>query len=296
MKKRASFKKMLAMAAVMALLATMTFTLAGCLLGGERRGESIDDFWYATVVKDSGGDYVRIWGLTENGVKLSETQTEAVIPETIGGYPVKYLKGAHYILFGKPNDSPAELGQLKRIIIEPCVKIGRNFFETSILDVLEFKSEEEYEIDHIWGEYGRYIIMIVPDNIDSSYTNDHRMTFKKSETLNGYLVRENIFCGYIGTEGNIVIPEGVTDIAAADVGDYNMSFFDAFVDYPIESIHFPTTVTRISKSNIFSSFSTSYDVQYEYEKKYASLTKVYVSSNTVIEEGAFMPDVEIEIY
>jgi hypothetical protein len=254
------------------------FSLAGCF-PSEKKGKSIDDFWYATVENDGGEKYVRIWGLTNSGIKLSETQTEATIPETIGGYPVKHLKMEWFInIEGYKNVRAAGLGSLKRLIIEPCVRIGENFFGDNELDLIELKSEEQYKFEpELYGAFGKpgsktqHIIVLVSDNNTGIYTT-LKNVFKQSEVINGFLIREGVFWGYIGSDSDIIIPETVTTLAT----DRN------FIKHPITSAYFPATINSISKDNLFSRFS--------------KLTTVYVSSNTTIEDGAFMPNVVIERY
>jgi hypothetical protein len=100
MKKNKNFKRILIIAALVMVLSAVAFSLNGCF-PSEKKGKSIDGFWHATVESDGGEKYIRIWGLTDKGIELSETQTEAVIPETIGGYPVKVLEAPCEIDYGK---------------------------------------------------------------------------------------------------------------------------------------------------------------------------------------------------
>jgi hypothetical protein len=296
MKKHKNFKRILRIAVLVMLLSAAAFSLNGCF-PSETMGKSIDDFWHATVESDGGEKYVRIWGLTDKGIELSETQTEATIPETIGGYPVKYLKAAWFTNCGMYDDNhAARLGFLKRLTIEPCVRIGENFFGDNELDVIELKNEGKYMFYGNFG-YQRDSVLLIPDgsDYDDAYTY-YSGVFKKSEVINDCLIGNDVFYGYIGVNAEITIPENVTGIATSWNNNNWMKYPTRFIKYPIKSIKFPSSIDRISKDNIFSSFSVNYTVKNEADKNYAALTTVYVSSNTIIEDGAFMPDVIIERY
>jgi hypothetical protein len=91
--------------------------------------------------------------------------------------------------------------------------------------------------------------------------------------MGDFLIRNNIFYGYIGTQNIVEIPEGVIEIEV-----YN--YYPSWVN--IISIRFPSTIEIILKDNRF------YD--------YLHLTTVFVSTNTVIEDGAFKAGVDIIYY
>jgi hypothetical protein len=77
---------------------------------------------------------------------------------------------------------------------------------------------------------------------------------------------------------------------------YGNYIFYNYLKYPVTSVSFPATIDKIQKNNMFSYFSTVHTLEMEVDKNYAALTTVYVSENTIIEDGAFMPDVIIERY
>jgi hypothetical protein len=109
-------------------------------------------------------------------------------------------------------------------------------------------------------------VYIVPDGSPEDYlkvegSTGYRLSFWKSEAIDGYLVKNNVYMGYIGNEKDVIIPEGVTKLHNSD--RFKFSVYN--------SINIPSTVTYIQKDNMF----------YNYIKT------IYVSENTVIEEGAF---------
>jgi predicted small secreted protein len=185
MKSNKNFKRTFATIALTALLTATAFSLAGCWW--TIPGESIDDFWYATVEKGSDGKYIMIWGLTDDGIELSKTQTEAVIPNKISGYPVKILYAGSETLYGKTKHLSAKLGSLKKITIEPYVRIEDNFFGDNELSVVELKSEkynkdeEYYKFEDPFGYRGG-IVLIVPDNWIKIFTMTEYLRNRKSLT------------------------------------------------------------------------------------------------------------------
>jgi hypothetical protein len=86
------------------------------------------------------------------------------------------------------------------------------------------------------------------------------------------------------------------DVASFWSDEQNFDSYFRYIKYPIESIHFPATIDRILMRNMFSPISISHYTGDSVYKNYESLTKVYVSSNTVIEDGAFTPEIEIIRY
>ncbi|MDR3293079.1 MAG: hypothetical protein LBT20_03125, partial [Clostridiales bacterium] len=125
-------------------LATMVlFGIVFALSSCESKGKKIDhEIWDVTVLKDRNGEkYARIWGLNEKGIKQSKENTEAIIPETIGGYPVKVLDAFQKTWPSDITDKPAKLGELTKITIEASVTIDHYFFKESNIITIEFANE-----------------------------------------------------------------------------------------------------------------------------------------------------------
>jgi hypothetical protein len=271
-------KKMCLLCLMVMLFSMSAFALSGCFL--DSRGKKIDhEIWDATILGKGNETHVRIWGLNKKGLELSKTQTEAVIPETIGGYPVKILDN-YRPKWPPENDSAhAELGGLTKITITTSVTIDHHFFGDSNITVLEFTNEKPSilkEIGH--GKHGSFLY-IVPEESDDDYLVSAPgfvtgyIGFKPSEIINGYLIKNQVFYGYIGgTESHMEIPEGVTDLA-----EYSL-----YMLYPIESVKFPKTLQLIRSQNPFKAFD--------------SLKKALIATGTEIQEGAFNLAVEIEYY
>jgi hypothetical protein len=142
-------------------------------------------------------------------------------------------------------------------------------------------------------------VFIVPDSWE--YDLRYNGIFKKSEVIDGYLIKNNIFCGYIGKEKDLVIPEGVTDVASYWNNEQDYSSYFRYIKYPVESVRFPSTIDRILSENMFSRSAIRSYYGYSYTndlvyKNYESLKTVYVSENTVIESGAFTHGIEIIRY
>jgi hypothetical protein len=262
----------------------MLVGLVGCSSCINRLNEErIDDgFWRGVVEKDENGEkYVRISGLTEEGYELAEENPEATVPETIGGYPVKVLSTGYYMSFGKRQNDPAKLGELKRLIVLPCVIIGDKFFGRNKLEIIEFKSTEEYifqgdtaiegfyEDENGLRHYNFEGVFIAPVNGTGEYLTYGRVFPKREDN---YLIKDNVFCGEIGFIDEIIIPEGVTGVA-----EYGY----LYERRNLSVVRFPTTIPKIKNNN-----------HLDYKK---DLT-VYVYRDTVIESRAFDESVTIVRY
>ncbi|MDR3293081.1 MAG: hypothetical protein LBT20_03135 [Clostridiales bacterium] len=258
-------------------LATMflfgiVFTLSSC----ESKGKKIDhEIWDVTVLKDRNGEkYARIWGLNEKGIKQSKENTEAIIPETIGGYPVKVLD--NYRSTWPPvggEEKAAKLGELTKIKIEANVTIDHYFFEESKVYMLEFTSKSPSTLKNMASNINGSIICIVPEDSDDDYLVGY-VGFKPSEMINGYLIKNQIFYGYIGTESYIEIPEGITELTQSI----------SYIRYSVSSAKIPSTVQTIYRINPFRNWSGT------------GSKKIFLSKETIIEKGAIPSNVEIEYY
>jgi hypothetical protein len=247
------------------LTAFAAVALSGCEIG--KKGPTIDKYWYATVEKDKDGEkYVRIWGLTNAGIKESKKQPHAVLPEEIGGYPVRILDAFRTMLFSDATTKSAKLGDLTKIMIEGEVSNADGFFTDTKIMFLEIK--KACNISTYRGYKGAEIAYILADNLYSEKYFERGDVFKMSEIIDDYLIKNNKFYGYMGTRKEIVIPEGVEYIV--ETADYIIT--------PITTITFPTTIQSIGK-NMFG--------------QNKDLEKVYVCKGTIVEDDAFPESVKI---
>jgi hypothetical protein len=92
--------------------------------------------------------------------------------------------------------------------------------------------------------------------------------YTKSEVMGDYLIKNNKFYGYMGTENEISIPEGVESLFTSA----------SYIAVPLISIKFPITIKSIGK-NMFS--------------QNKDLERVYVYKGTIVEDDAFLENVDI---
>jgi hypothetical protein len=250
------------------LTAFAAVALSGCEIG--KKGPTIDKYWYATVEKDKEGEkYVRIWGLTNEGIKASKTETHAVLPEEIGGYPVKILDAFRTMLFSDATTKSADLGDLTKITIEGEVSVAEAFFRNTKIMFIEIKQPCDIHSQNRTNSRG--LAYIYADNLYNEGASTDDCTFKKSEIIGDYLIKNKKFYGYMGTESEISIPEGVESLFT----------LESYIASSLISIKFPKTITAIGK-NMFS--------------KSKDLERVSVYKGTAIEDDAFLEDVDIIEY
>jgi hypothetical protein len=241
---------------------------SSCTGGGTPKEEIDDGFWSGYVETDKNGEkYVRIVGITSEGIELVKENPEATIPETIGGYPVKVLSMGYYKRWHKDQIDSAYFGELKRLIIEPCVTVGENFFGRNKLDYIELKSEGKYVFDGDAFGDNSHTVMIAPENGIGQYVG---RTFRKM--ANGCLVSHGVLYGYIGEAAELEVPNGITDL-------YTKGYF--FVERQIAQIKLPASLSRIKAKNILSDMENLI---------------IYVHDDTVIDKDAFHESVTIIRY
>ncbi|MDR1906145.1 MAG: hypothetical protein LBQ27_04415 [Clostridiales bacterium] len=258
-------KKQIALLCVLILSGTMlAATLSSCSV------RLHDKYW---VAEQTSG-YATIRGLTAAG----REQTELTLPAEIKGYPVKKLEANRTFIAAMLGSdiAHANLGKLRKMTIEGSVEITRGFFGNSGVEVIEFLSEKPsilkegiFEGNRRWAAF-----LIVPEGSPDDFFGEgteNRLKFKPLEAINGYFIKENIFHGYYGDKEHIEVPEGVESTAV-----------NSGVGYSVTTIKFPSTMKVIIARSNFNASN--------------GLETVYVSQNTVIEEGAISSHVEIVRY
>jgi hypothetical protein len=249
---------------ILALLLVICLTIT---VGGlSSCKKSLHEYWDARLEDGT----IHIYGLTKKG----KEQETLFLPEYIKGYKVELLRAAVPWLYTGPSEP--DLGNVKHIIIEGSVTVGTNFFTGGNYLVIEFLNTKpptlQYESILFF-----YSTIIIPDKspedyIDNAiYTDELRRPFYKSEAINGYLVRNDVYMGYFGDEKELAIPEMATQI-------YKSNRFDS---EKYISIKIPSTIEKIQKVNMFSDRTE---------------ITIYVPEHTIIEDGAFAESATIVRY
>jgi hypothetical protein len=208
--------------------------------------------------------------------KKGKEQETLFLPEYIKGYKVELLRAA--VPWFATGPSTPDFGNVRHIIIEGSLTIGERFFykSSTAYPVIEFLNNEPPIIVGNRSVSLSYMVFVMPDDSPNNYIPiynsdiEEYRPFRKSEIIDGYLIKNNVYMGYIGEEKDLVIPEGVTQIYTSD----RLQFIRP------NSVYFPSTLVRIEEKNIF-----NYRVG-----------TVYVSSKTIIEDDAFLEETQIIRY
>jgi hypothetical protein len=239
---------------ILALLLAFCVIFSGITLTSCTR--SLDKYWDARLE----GGVVRIYGLTKEGKK----QETLFLPEYIAGYKVRWLENK--VAYPATVPSTPEFGpNVKSIVIEGSVTIGQNFFGKG--RVIEFLNSEPPTLKPRFATGDN--IYIIPDGSPENYLHieggsGYLLSFYKSETIDGYLIKDNVYMGYCGKEHDLIIPEGVTKLHTSDIWHQIVLSSD--------SIKIPSTVMYIQKDNMINNYPGT----------------IYISKNTIIEDGAFL--------
>jgi hypothetical protein len=247
---------------VLTMLITLCAIFAGTLTSCTR---SLDKYWDARLE----GGVVRIYGLTREGKK----QETLFLPEYIAGYKVSLLE--RHVTYPATVPSAPLYGNVKYITIEGKVTIGERFFWSAGYSIVEFLSAEPPTIKGVFSN--ETTLFIVPDGSPEDYLKiegsmGYRLSFWKSETIDGYLIKDNVYMGYFGKENDLIIPEGVTKLNTSGIWRRIGNYFN--------SVKIPFTVMYIQKNNMFNDYPGT----------------IYISENTVIEDDAFTERVQIIRY
>ncbi|MDR2091650.1 MAG: hypothetical protein LBP62_08430 [Clostridiales bacterium] len=268
-------KRKIALLCVLVLLIT---GVAGVLSGCEPK--SIDEIWMARLYESTSsptGQAVCIYGVMPK-YRGSE---ELILPEKIDGHPVKKLF-ANKPYFSDASSGQAPLGNLRRLTIEASVQIIGHFFDGSKVFLIEFTNLNPSVFNPERGIW--FPITVIPDGSSADYLSNCN-PYRKSEVINGFLIKNGVFGGYIGNDTEIEIPDNATSIMN---GEY---YFKLLIATCITSVKFPPTIKLIQKDSIFYDFSRGNPIN-----ELNGLKTVYVSKSTTIETDAFSPAIEIIYY
>jgi hypothetical protein len=227
--------------------------------------KSIDNVWIAKLETDKSSDTGK--SVTISGVMPKYlNQRELVIPERIGGHPVKKLFKFRQ-LFTDASSGSARLGELRRLTIEASVEIVGQFFNESKVCLIEFTNLTP---SVFYQENSWLPLVIIPDGSSEDYLQYESPNRKSDVVFDGYIIIKNgTFMGYIGEERDLKIPDNVSKIG-----------YDFYMP-DIDSIKFPETLSKIP-------YKTSF-------RDCKNIT-VIISNKTIIEDGAFDSSVNIIRY